>query len=155
MLIRLVLTEIQAFKNIKKFTKKWDEMRTNPDISCRLVPSPSRYEIRWKRGNKDTWGLLFQGGHLLQMCKCFTQGQWFYKTKRSNYKNKSQSEGNRQGLGWTIHPTKNEGQSPFKHPASRASFISLCFILYVPQEKALLAGCLQDTLGETVLICFP
>ena len=25
-------------------------MRTNPDISCRLVPSPSRYEIRWKRG---------------------------------------------------------------------------------------------------------
>ena len=30
-LIRLVLTEIQAFKNIKKFTKKCMEMRTNPD----------------------------------------------------------------------------------------------------------------------------
>ena len=40
-----VLTEIQAFKNVKKFTKKCMEMRTNPDIIYRLVPSPSRYEI--------------------------------------------------------------------------------------------------------------
>ena len=96
-LIGLVLTEIQAFKNLKKFTKKCMEIRRNPDkcpdfhtflrkfftflnacisvktslintklgdlwisvssiwlcgsivanpISYRLVPSPSRYEIR-------------------------------------------------------------------------------------------------------------
>ena len=48
MLIGLVLTEIQAFKNVKNLQRnvwKSGQIRTSPDKSG-LVPSHSRYEIR-------------------------------------------------------------------------------------------------------------
>ena len=38
-LIGLVLTEIQAFKNAKKLTKKCMEMGTNLDILIQLTPN--------------------------------------------------------------------------------------------------------------------
>ena len=133
-------------------------MRTNPDISCRLVPSPSRYEIRWKRGKCGNTKI--HGGFCASRAPPPNVQMFYPRTmvlqNKVNQTTKIRAKAKEADKVWDERFIQRKLKDNPPSSTLRAEpLLSLWFILHVPQEKALLAGCFQDTLRETVLIRFP
>ena len=107
-------------------------MRTNPDISCRLVPSPSRYEIRWKRGKcgntKIPRGFCFKEGTSSKCANVLPKDNDF--TKQSDQTTKIRAKAKETDKVWgERYILRRMRTIPLQAPCKQSLFY--LFVLYL------------------------